>query len=97
MGGDATKRVYKEFGVEASLSFVPKTLWSALRGLASGRLNLNMKNGPHGLPADFLIVPDGRIVAVKYGTHAYDQWSAQELITLANTVDTLELANDHAE
>ena len=27
-----------------------------------------------GLPADFLIEPDGRIRAVKYGRHASDHW-----------------------
>ena len=37
-----------------------------------------------GLPADFLIAPSGRIKAVKYGTDAYDQWSVDELLTLAN-------------
>jgi len=36
-----------------------------------------------GLPADFLITPSGRISAVKYGTNAYDQWSVDELLSLA--------------
>jgi hypothetical protein len=39
--------------------------------------------GPLGLPAEFLIAPSGQIKAVKYGTHAYDQWSVDELIALA--------------
>ena len=39
-----------------------------------------------GLPADFLIAPSGRINAVKYGTDAYDQWSVDELLTLAKDV-----------
>jgi hypothetical protein len=38
-----------------------------------------------GLPADFLIAPSGRINAVKYGADAYDQWSVDELLTLART------------
>lgn len=86
MVGDPDKRVYKEFGVEAGLKFVTSftALGAALRGITAGHFNLNMKNGPHGLPADFLIAPDGTIVAVKYGQHAYDQWSALELIALAN-------------
>jgi hypothetical protein len=33
-----------------------------------------------GLPADFLIAPDGRITALKYGRHAYDQWTIDELL-----------------
>lgn len=85
MVGDPHKKVYKEFGVEASLKFILsfKVLLTFVRGMLSGRFNLNMRNGPHGLPADFLIAPDGRIVAVKYGQNAYDQWSAQELLALA--------------
>jgi hypothetical protein len=37
-----------------------------------------------GLPADFLIAPDERIVAAKYGKHADDQWSVDELLNLAS-------------
>jgi hypothetical protein len=29
-----------------------------------------------------MIAPSGRIYAVKYGAHAYDQWSVDELLTL---------------
>jgi hypothetical protein len=38
--------------------------------------------GGLGLPADVLIDADGRVVAVKYGEHAYDQWSVDELLAL---------------
>jgi len=41
------------------------------------------KGGSIGLPADFLIGPDGAVLACKYGDHAYDQWSADELLDLA--------------
>ena len=34
-------------------------------------------------PADFLIAQDGRVVASKYGTHADDQWSVDEVLTIA--------------
>ncbi|MEW6330706.1 MAG: peroxiredoxin-like family protein [Pseudomonadota bacterium] len=37
-----------------------------------------------GLPADFLIASDGRVQACKYGTHADDQWSVDELLALAH-------------
>ena len=40
--------------------------------------------GRFGLPADFLIAPDGRIAAVKYGKHAYDQWTVDELFEHAH-------------
>jgi AraC-like DNA-binding protein len=36
-----------------------------------------------GLPADFLIGTDGRVLALKYGTDAYDQWSVDELLAIA--------------
>jgi hypothetical protein len=36
------------------------------------------------LPADFLIAPDGTVIAKKYGTHAYDQWSVDELLKHAS-------------
>jgi hypothetical protein len=36
-----------------------------------------------GLPADFLIGTDGRVLALKDGTDAYDQWSVDELLANA--------------
>jgi hypothetical protein len=41
--------------------------------------------GPFGLPADFLIAKDGRVIASKYGNHAFDQWSVDELLALAQS------------
>jgi hypothetical protein len=38
--------------------------------------------GRLGRPADFLIGSDGRVLACKYGAHAYDQWSVDELLTI---------------
>jgi hypothetical protein len=32
---------------------------------------------------DLLISRDGQVAAVKYGIHAYDQWSVDELLDLA--------------
>lgn len=50
---------------------------SSLRGAAG-------LGGKHlGLPADFLIGSDGRVLAAKYGSHADDQWSVDELLDLA--------------
>jgi peroxiredoxin len=42
--------------------------------------NLHPTGGRLGLPADFLIGSDGRVIACKYGTHADDQWSVDELL-----------------
>src|SRR5579859_5412597 len=82
--GDPKKALYKEFGVEASPGFLtPKSLGAAMRGVGHGHFGLRLGGGPFGLPADFLIAPSGQIEAVKYGKHAYDQWSVDELIALA--------------
>jgi peroxiredoxin len=82
--GDPKKVLYKEFGVEASLGFLSrKALGATMRGVSHGHLGLRLAGGPFGLPGDFLIEPSGQIKAAKYGTHAYDQWSVDELIALA--------------
>src|SRR5438477_2707020 len=82
--GDPNKVLYKELGVESSLGFLSlKALSAAMRGVAHGHLGLRLGGGPFGLPADFLIAPSGQIKAVKYGSHAYDQWSVDEVIALA--------------
>lgn len=45
-----------------------------------GRLN----GGPvDAVDADFLIDPEGRVLAVKYGEHVDDQWSVDELLKIA--------------
>ena len=82
--GDPKKDLYKQFGVESSLGFLTlKSLRAAMRGVAHGHFGFRLSGGPFGLPGDFLIAPSGQIEAVKYGTHAYDQWSVDELIALA--------------
>jgi peroxiredoxin len=88
MVGDPNKAFYRDFGVESSLGFISlKALGAGLRGMAHGHFALRMVGGgPLGLPADFLIAPSGRINAVKYGSDAYDQWSVDELLTLAKGV-----------
>ena len=81
---DPGKRYYRELGVEQSWAYAmhPRALWAAFRGMGS-RFNLAMTGGPTGLPAEFLIAADGLIKAVKYGRHAYDQWSVEEVLELA--------------
>ena len=88
MVGDPKKALYKDFGVETSFGFMSlKALGALLRGIAHGHLGLRfLGGGPLGLPADFLIAPSGRIDAVKYGADAYDQWSVDELLSLAKGV-----------
>jgi peroxiredoxin len=92
---DPTKELYAEFGVESSVWALldPRAWFPIIRGVArsaayiaarQGRPpSLTPAGGRFGLPADFLIATDGRILAVKYGSHAYDQWSVDELLALA--------------
>jgi hypothetical protein len=62
----------------------PSVYPMVLRGLRNGG-----SPGPRhgetvlGVPADFLIDPTGRVLALRYGRHANDQWTADELIALA--------------
>lgn len=44
---------------------------------------LNPRDGRFGLPADFLIASDGAVVACKYDSHVYDQWSVDEILRLS--------------
>jgi peroxiredoxin len=91
---DPDKRLYREFGVESAPRALldPRAWGPVLRGigrdlvdLLRGRRrapSLNPVGGRLGLPADFLIEGDGRIVARKYGDHVYDQWSVDEALAL---------------
>lgn len=87
---DPEKRLYAEFGVESSArALLDPRAWlpgaqGALRKLRQRRLRLPDLGGPLGLPADFLIASDGRVLARKYGAYAYDQWSVDELLVLAS-------------
>ena len=82
---DPTKKHYRAFGVETSplAALHPSVWWAGLRGVLRGKIGLKMENGPLGLPADFLVSPSGVVLAVKYGTHAYDQWSVDETLAAA--------------
>ncbi len=83
---DPTKKLYAAFGVDSSIWAVlhPKSWLPALKGLFKHGAGMPEKGqDPLGLPADFLIAPDGTIVACKYGVHGYDQWSLSEVLQLA--------------
>jgi hypothetical protein len=40
------------------------------------------EGGRYGLPADFLVSPDGIVLAAHYGMHADDQWSVDTVLSL---------------
>ena len=95
--GDPAKALYAEFGVESSPRAVldpravPPALVSMVRhGYLWNRggkpvANMHPTGGHLGLPADFLIGSDGRILACKRGTHANDQWSVDEVLAHAHS------------
>lgn len=80
---DPAREWYRRFGVERSGWAVahPRVLASALVGLVTAPSNPFAGGSEQdGLPADFLISPLGTLVALKYGEHADDQWSLEELV-----------------
>lgn len=92
---DPGKQLYRAFGVEMSLrALLDPRAWPAillgigrsLGAILRGRErvpSLNPRGGRLGLPADFLIATGGRVLACKYGAHADDQWSVDDVVTLA--------------
>ncbi|MCX3291445.1 peroxiredoxin-like family protein [Streptomyces sp. NEAU-H22] len=94
---DPAKRLYAEFGVESAprallsprawgpvVAAVLRGGWEVLRGRERPPAP-HQPGGRLGLPADFLIGSDGRILAAKYGEHVYDQWPVDELLRLASS------------
>lgn len=95
---DPDKRLYAEFGVESGRralldprAWMPilRGVFRSLRAILRGNAvpPLNPQGGRVGLPADFLIASDGRLLACKYGSHAYDQWSVDEILALSRLRD----------
>jgi len=91
---DPGRRLYREFGVEAApRALLDPRAWPAIvGGIAADLVRVLRRRQPvvtgaHGgrlgLPADFLIAADGRMVAVKYGVHADDQWTVGEILAHA--------------
>jgi len=95
---DPERALYRLLGVERRPSSLlsPRALRAAMAGEAAalrkrsttrGALGpVKPTGGRLGLPADFLIAPGGRITALKYGKHAYDQWAVDELLEHADRV-----------
>ena len=89
---DPDRTLYRRFGVETSAGSVlrpgawkavPRGLWQMLRRAIAGRrapIPIKPVGGHFGLPADILVASDGTVLAVKYGAHAYDQWSVDEIL-----------------
>ncbi|MFG1927876.1 peroxiredoxin-like family protein [Cryptosporangium sp. NPDC048952] len=90
---DPDKTLYREWGVEAGRrALLDPRVWPVIvRAVVAGIRRrdrspaLAQPGGRLGLPADFLIAPGGAVVASKRGTHAYDQWSVDEILDHAST------------
>ena len=86
---DPTRQLYTALGVTRSpLALLhPRGLRAVFRGArsrASAAPRAGVADGLFGLPADFLVAQHGRIIAAKYGVHADDQWSVDELLALVS-------------
>jgi peroxiredoxin len=94
---DPDRLLYAEFGVERSprallhprawtAPLKPRTYPMILRAVRAGGSPAPRRgDSALGLPADFLIEPDGRIRAAHYGRLANDQWSVDELLGIAGS------------
>jgi hypothetical protein len=86
---DPEKKLYAEFGVEKMspwMALNPRSWRAAAYALtqATSLRGATGKGEEHlGLPAEFLISSDGRVLAAKYGEVADDHWSVDELLALA--------------
>jgi peroxiredoxin len=107
---DPGRALYAEFGVEKSprallhprawtAPLKPRTYPMVLRAVrAGGSPAPRHGDSPLGLPADFLIEPDGKVVAAHYGRIANDQWSVDELLEMSatwRTSDVVEVDVSH--
>jgi peroxiredoxin len=94
---DPDKRLYAEFGIASSpralldpRAWLPilRAIGFATAGILTGTLRAppsKPRGGRLGLPADFLIAPDGRVIACKYGAHVDDHWSLDDVLAQART------------
>lgn len=97
---DPDRTLYTEFGVEKTPRAIlnPKAWGAIFKGLGRS-IGATVRGQEHappvkpaggstGLPGDFLIASDGRVIASKYGEHAYDQWTVDEVLALVKSADS---------
>ena len=88
---DPAKKLYAEFGVEKmrpAAALNPRSWRAAGRALMQApslRGAAGKGEEKLGLPAEFLIGADGRILAAKYGKIVDDHWSVDEVLDLARS------------
>jgi peroxiredoxin len=84
---DPARKLYAEFGVASSPRALldPRAWLAGMRAVTRRRPSVPAnRQQALGLPADFLLAADGHVLACKYGVHAYDQWSVDDLLQLAS-------------
>lgn len=90
---DPDRRVYLQYGVHSAARALldPRAWWPIAKAIGKGLAAifrgapvppLNPRGGRFGLPAEFLVAPNGRVIASKYGAHVHDQWSVDSLLAL---------------
>jgi hypothetical protein len=74
--------IYDDFGVGTSRRALlhPRAARRLIAEARAGNRAQEAHGGIHGLPADFLISPDGRLVLAHYGTHADDALPVQRIL-----------------
>ncbi len=95
---DPGKRYYAEFGAETGKRalFDPRAFGAIVKAIGVSIVGVLKRGhrvppifpegGRYGLPADLLIDRDGLVLAVKYGEHADDQWSVEDLLAVEREV-----------
>jgi hypothetical protein len=59
-------------------------MFNAARGMLTVRSHpLRGEGGHDGLPADFLVDPEGQVLAARHGSHPADGWSVDDLLVAA--------------
>lgn len=95
--GDPDWALYRDFGLETGLGAIanPGAWWAAIRrGTAAlhrshpdrARIRIAHSTTYLALPADFLISPEGTVVAAQHGDRAGDQWSVDHLLDVHRMV-----------
>jgi len=94
---DPHQDLYRRFGVERSAAALVRAWRTLPRAIVNATATafrtrrmppLAPTGGELSCPADILIDTSGRVVAVKYGTHAADQWSVDELLQIVASDST---------
>lgn len=89
---DLERTWYTRFGVERSLAswLHPVAQWRGAKGMVLVPSKAFVGEGGHdGLPADFLLDGENRLLACRYAAHAADDWSVDDLFREVDKVRSL--------